>query len=395
MRPAYDVVVVGAGGAMGSSAALHLAERGARVLGVDAHALGHARGSSHGGSRLIRMCYFEHPDYVPLLRRAYELWDALAERGERVEGTIFRRTGGVYMGPAGCAAVAGSVRAARAHGLEHEELTRADLAARYPQFCVGEEFVGVFEPEAGYLVPEAVVALQARLARAAGAELRFETPVLEWASDGACVRVRLPDGEVRARSGVLCAGAWMGSGVGGGLGRLVVPTRQVLGWVRPRKKEMFAEGVLPVWAIDAEHLGEGLYYGFPMLGGPHQRAGLKVSRHAKGEEFDPDTPSREPRAEDAGTFRPCLSRWMPEADGPVESMAVCVYENSPDGHFIIDRHPGASNVVVACGFSGHGFKFASVVGEVVAEMVLDGGTRWPVGFLGLGRFGGGEGPRAE
>lgn len=381
---AYDVIVVGAGGAMGSSACLHLARRGLRVLGLEQFAIGHTRGSSHGCSRMIRMCYYEHPDYVPLLRRAYELWDELAAEAAGVEGTVFRRTGGVYMGPAGCEAVEGSRRSAELHGLAHEVLDRAELARRFPQFGVGDEFVALYEPMAGYLVPEAVIAAQVRLARAAGAEIRAATRVRAIVSDGREARISTAVEEFAAPMVVLTTGAWANAHLGLGSGP-VTPTRQVLGWVEPRRPELFAEGVMPVWAIDAGHLGEGLYYGFPMLRGPHQREGLKLARHARGSSIEPDDPSRDPRPGDEQTFRPCLRRWMPEADGPTLSTAVCVYENSPDGHFIIDRHPQWPNAIVACGFSGHGFKFASVVGEVVAGMVEGG--KGP-GFLGMGRFAG-------
>ncbi|MCC6322260.1 MAG: N-methyl-L-tryptophan oxidase [Phycisphaerales bacterium] len=403
----HDVVVIGAAGAMGSSAAMHLAQRGVRVVGVDAHAPGHAMGSSHGASRMIRMCYYEHPDYVPLLRRAYGLWDELVERACADEGTVFERTGGVYMGPAGCDAVEGSRRAAELHGLSHEMLTRSQLAERYPQFALGEEFIGLYEPEAGYLVPEAVIGLHVRLAREAGAELRLgaDSRMMAIRLEPDRVRLVLEDRcEIVAKRCVLATGAWMGYDFAMGLRDfaarelagtpLITPTRQALGWVRPRRPELFAPGVLPVWAIDAAHLGEGLFYGFPMLTGPHQREGLKIARHARGEAIKPDDPSRDPRPEDEATFRPCLERWMPEANGPMLSTAVCMYENSPDGHFIIDHHPDLANVVVACGFSGHGFKFASVVGEVIADLVLDGATRWPAGFLGLQRLSAAAGGRA-
>lgn len=387
----HDVVVIGAAGAMGSSAAMHLAQRGVRVVGVDAHAPGHAMGSSHGASRMIRMCYYEHPDYVPLLRRAYRLWDDLTNRAGASEGTIFKRTGGLYMGPAGCGAVEGSRRAAELHGLPHEMLTRPQIAARFPQFRLGDEFIGLYEPEAGYLVPEAVIGLQARLAGEAGAEMRLGAGSKTLAMDlkPGRVRIVLEDRtEVIAGRCVLATGAWMRDHFAPGPGghSLITPTRQVLGWVRPRKPEMFAQGVLPVWAIDAEHLSEGLYYGFPILTGPHQREGMKLARHARCGPINPDEASRESRPGDEATFRPCLSRWLPEADGPTLSTAVCMYENSPDQHFIIDRHPDHPNVVIACGFSGHGFKFASVVGEALADLVMEGSTRWPVGFLGLRRF---------
>jgi len=243
---------------------------------------------------------------------------------------------------------------------------------------------------AGYLRPRRVVGTQTRLASMHGAEMRGEVRVLGWSSDGERVRVKTEGGEIRAQSLVIAAGAWA-TRVVSDLGVEVMPTRQVLGWVKPaRNAERFARGVMPVWAIDAAHLGEGLYYGFPMMGDElNERAGvrgLKIARHARGNPTDPDRNEWAAIEGDEETYRPCLRRWIPDADGAAETMQVCMYENSPDGHFIIDRHPRYANVVVACGFSGHGFKFASVVGEVVADLVQDGKSRHAVDFLGLGRF---------
>lgn len=384
----FDVVVVGAAGGMGSAACYHLARRGARVLGLDQFRPGHARGSSHGSSRMIRMCYYEHPDYVPLLRRAYELWDNLEQSPSDPAGSgpVFRRTGGVYMGLPDSPAVSGSLRAARECDLAHELWSRRELEQRFPQFEVGEDFVALFEPEAGFVVPEEAISRHLHRARQAGAELRWDTPVRSITPTGDGVRVELDGETVVARGVVLTTGAWAGSNFGL-LPRLVHPTRQVVGWVAPPRPERFGLGECPVWAIDASHLGEGLYYGFPLLTGPHQRPGLKIARHASGESISADDPSREPQPGDEATFRPCLRRWIPAADGPTASIAVCLYESSPDSHFIIDRHPAHPSVVIACGFSGHGFKFTSVVGEILADLALDGRTRHPIEFLGLTRFG--------
>ena len=381
----FDTIVLGLG-AMGSSAGFHLAKRGVRVLGLDQFPIAHDRGSSHGHSRMIRMCYYEHPDYVPLLGRAYELWRELEdEGGERVLFT----PGGVYMGREDSEAVAGSRLAAIQHGLAHEMLSRADLAERFPEFDVPNDFVGLFEPTAGWLAPERAIATHARLAQAHGAEIRTDERVESWEADGSGVRVRTSRAEHRARSLVIAAGAWANRVVAD-LGVAVSPTRQVLGWFTPQEPGRFARDDAPVWAMQTPRDWDGrgdLFYGFPMssespTGGPL----LKLARHAKGPPIDPDRDGREPRSGDENDIRPFLRRFLPMADGPLAAIRVCMYENSPDGHFIIDRHPNHANVIVAAGFSGHGFKFASVVGEVLADLAQTGETRHPIGFLGLGRF---------
>lgn len=383
----HDVIVIGTG-AMGSSACMHLARRGVRVLGLDRFGVPHEMGSSHGHSRMIRLSYSEHPDYVPLLRRAYELWRELERDSGR---SLLHITGGVYMGRAEGEFLSGARRAAEEHGLEHEVLDRDALRRRYPQFEVPEDFAAFYEPAAGLLIPEAVIAAQAELALRAGAELHGHEPVAHWAPDGSGYRVETRRGTYRAQKLVICGGAWAGRLLRD-LGAGVLPTRQVLGWVWPQEPALFESGRLPVWAIDAPDLDPpGLYYGFPMR---PEAPGFKVARHAPGPPADPDVMDRRAfTPEDEAEVRAVLRSYIPRANGPLLALRTCLYENSADSHFIIDRHPAHPGVVVACGFSGHGFKFASVVGEVLADLTLTGCTPHPVGFLRLGRFGSGGGRR--
>lgn len=376
----HDVIVIGLG-AMGSSAALHLARRGLRVLGLEQFAIPHDRGSSHGLSRMIRLCYAEHPDYVPLLRRAYELWhDLEASNGRK----LLHITGGLYLGASDGAFVRGAQRSAESHGLAHHTLTRSDVARQYPQFEVPNDFAGFFEPTAGLLLPEETVATQAELALRAGAELRGHEPVLDWEPDGDGFAVTTAAGRHLAARLVICAGPWA-SRLVADLGVELVVTRQVLGWVWPKSPALFELGRLPVWAIDAPAFDPaGLYYGVPML---QNAPGFKIARHARGEPVAPDAPRAGAGPSDEADFRPALRRYIPQADGPLLAMRTCLYTNTPDSDFIIDRHPRWPGVALACGFSGHGFKFASVVGEVLADLSVHGATRHPIGFLGLGRFG--------
>ena len=373
----YDVIVVGVG-AMGSSACYHLASRGSRVLGLEQFDIPHALGSSHCYSRMIRMAYYEHPDYVPLLRRAYELWREL----ERASGqTLFHEVGGIYMGPPQGHIVAGTLEAARRHGLPHEVLSHAELRRRFPQFFLPQEFTGIWEPRAGFLLPEKVIAAQAELALRAGTDLRGREQVLDWEAGQNGVVVRTNKGEYRAGRLVFCGGPWTGKLVGE-LGMRLVVTRQVLGWVWPRRPELFGLGTFPVWGIEAAD--GSLSYGFPMM---PDNPGLKVARHGRGTATDPDRVARQISPEDEAEVRDILDGHLPDGAGPLLSMRTCLYTNSPDGHFIIDAHPSHPNVILACGFSGHGFKFASVIGEVLADLAVQGNTALPAQFLGLRRFG--------
>ncbi|HWE96936.1 MAG TPA: N-methyl-L-tryptophan oxidase [Tepidisphaeraceae bacterium] len=373
----FDVIVIGIG-AMGSSACHHLARRGARVLGLEQFDIPHALGSSHGSSRMIRLAYYEHPDYVPLLRRAYELWDEL----EGVSGQkLLYRTGGLYMGPPDGEIVGGAIRSAREHGLAHEVHDRDQIRRKFPQFEIPEHWVGLFEPEAGFLAPERVIAAYAQVALRAGAEVRGRETVIEWTSDSRGVRVRTNKGEYHAAHLVFCGGPWSGKLVRD-LGVTLTVTRQVLGWVWPRDPDAFALGKLPVWAID--HLDGTIHYGFPMI---DDVPGFKLAHHRPGPATDPDRVERDARPGDEDTFRPILRTMIPSADGTLLSMKVCLYTNTPDGHFILDRHPAHDNVTIACGFSGHGFKFASVIGEILADLAIDGSTKLPVSFLAMRRFG--------
>jgi sarcosine oxidase len=368
----FDAIVVGCG-AMGSAACMQLAQRGAKVLGLEQFDIPHALGSSHGYSRMIRLAYYEHPDYVPLLRRAYALWDQL----EKVSGQkLLYLTGGIYMGPPAGEVVSGALKAARMHGLEHELLERKAISQRFPQFSLPEDFVGVWEPQAGFLLPEKVISAHCEQALRAGAELHGREKVLQW-RDG---WVKTDKGEYRARKIIFCGGAWSGKLLSE-LGVELAVTRQPLGWVWPSRPEMFELGKMPVWGIEAPD--GSLSYGFPMMS---DNPGLKIARHGRGKATDADLISRQATAADEEEIQAVVNRHLPDGRGPTLAIRICMYTNSPDSHFIIDELPGHSNVVIACGFSGHGFKFASVIGEVLADLALNGRTKLPVEFLKLSRF---------
>jgi sarcosine oxidase len=368
----YDVVVVGVGG-MGSAALYHLARRGKRVLGLERFDVLHEQGSSHGFTRIIRLAYFEHSDYVPLLGRAYELWRELeAVAGEQ----LLHITGIVEGGPH---IFEGVLRSCADHDLAHEVLTGDDVAARFPAFRLPPELEVVYQASGGFVVPERCIVSHVEGALARGAELRARERVLDWDATERGVRVRTDRGTVEAERLVLTAGAWSQD-----VARLpagsVKAVRQVLAWFQPTRPELFTPERMPVFnlILDDDH-----FYGFPAYGIP----GVKLGRYERdGETGDPDGISREPRVDDEIRLRELAVRYLPEGAGPTVALKACLFELSPDEHFLIDRHPESESVVVGAGFSGHGFKFCSVVGEILADLVTDGSTKHDIDLFRLDRF---------
>lgn len=372
----YDAVILGLG-SFGSAAAAELASRGKRVLGLERFSIPHAQGSHHGHSRVFRTAYFEHPDYVPLLRHAHRKWIDLDRRRG---GGIFHQTGALYAGPRGCVTIEGAAESARLHRLDVQRLTPADVSGRFKSFRLPPSFDAIWETAAGMIVPEAAVGAFARDALTKGADLRGHEAVLEWSADSSGVTVRTQRDVYLADFLIIAAGAWS-SRVVADLGIPLRVTRQVMAWYWPRRPALFGSPAFPVWAIESE---DGrFHYGFPMVQHP---PGLKIALHAHGDLVDPDDPDRSPRPADEDQTRDALRRFLPDADGPLLSLAVCRYTNSPDGHLILDRHPIHPNVAIVCGCSGHGFKFAPVVGEILADLATAGGTAHRIGFLGLSRF---------
>lgn len=354
----YDAIVAGLG-AMGSAAAFHLARGGASVLGLDRFRPPHDRGSSHGRSRIIREAYFEHPAYVPLVRRAYELWEELEKLSKK---RLLARTGGLMIGAPHSGVVQGALRSADQHGLKCELLTAFEVRARFPGIRPDDEMVAVHEPRAGYLNPEACVEAHLEQARRAGAELRFDEPVTGWTADRVGVIVRTARGDVRARRLVVSAGAWLGSLLGGEL----IPyriERQVLYWFEGRGDWSPERCPIHLWEYERNRH----FYGFPDAGD-----GVKVAFHHEGEAADPAAVRREVSPREVESMRAVVRRFLPEADGPLRSTAVCLYTNMPDQHFWIDAHARHPAVLIVSPCSGHGFKFSAAIGEQAAAMVLRG-----------------------
>lgn len=365
----YDIVIAGLG-AVGSAAAYHLAGRGLRVLGLDRYHPPHALGSSHGGSRVIRETAFEHPRYVPLARRAYENWRRL----ERDSGeSLLHVTGTLFVGPLDSPLVAGTLASARAHGIPHELLATSDVARRFPALHRLDDAVAVLEPGGGWLDPERCVAAALRLAVERDVTLRFDEPVERWEPEGDDVVITTTRDRYHAHRGLLAAGPWMPALLGDANPGLAIE-RQVQHWFTA------ASGDAARLPIFIRQVSEGVFYALPPAGDE-----IKVAVHHAGVATTPDAVDRRVSRAEIDGVRALLERYAPALAGAHRRAAACLYTNSRDGHFVIDRHPAHSGVVVASPCSGFGFKFASVVGEILADLLQDRPTAFDLAPFRIAR----------
>jgi sarcosine oxidase len=379
MNQTFDAIILGLGG-MGSAAACHLAARGQRVLGLDRFAPPHDHGSSHGQSRVIRQAYYEDPAYVPLLLRAYELWRQL----ERDSGkSLLTITGGLMLGTRDSGVVAGSLRSAREHSLPHEMLDAAEIRSRFPQFTPEPDTVALFEKNAGALRPEEAVRAHLDLAARSGAILRFNEEVTHWEISGGTVRVTTARGNYEAGQFVIAAGPWLGQV----LPKLALPLRverQVQFWFEPGAGiESFLPDRFPIWIWETK---DGAHpYGLPALDGAS--GGVKISLHHGGKNpiCTPDTIDRTVSEEEIALARQSIATRLPALNDRFLRAASCMYTNTPDEHFIIDRHPEHSQVLIISPCSGHGFKFCPVVGEIVADLIVRNETQHDISPFRLKR----------
>ena len=381
MQRVWDVIVIGLG-AMGSASLWQCARRGVRALGIEQFPIAHAQGSSHGGSRIVRTAYFEHPDYVPLLRRAAAGWREL----ELASQTRLINTCGVlYGGLARSDVIAGVRDSALRHGIQLESIARAQLALRFPAFADSVEPIAdfLFEPHAGFVRAERAIDALCRVAQRNGACVRTDTRVTWWEESGDFVTVHAGDVIERTKQLIICAGPWS-MGVAPQLGVPIVNTRQVIGWVTPKNPSIADASRMPAFFMERAN-GDPLY-GIPMASDQDAPHGIKIGVHGNGLACDPDAMDRVVRAEERSELQTMLARVAPGVQGSITDSAVCIYSNTPDGNFVIDRLDGFRRVTVAGGFCGHGFKFAPVVGEVLADLALEGATTLPVEFLRRNRF---------
>jgi len=372
---AYDVIVIGTGG-VGSAAVYHLAQRGIRVVGLDQFPHAHDRGSSHGATRMIRQAYHEHIDYVPLVLRSYDLWQDLErETGEQ----LMRRTGLLGVGSPTGEVVKGIRHSAATHGLQVDELSVDEIQRQFPCYRVPTGAVGLLEHQAGYLLVERCVLAHLQLAQKHGATLLTGEIVRDWESTGTHVTVRTEQAEYSAAKLIVAGGAWAGRL----LRELNIPLRVMakhLHWYATDQPAIHENAGCPAFFYE---LPEGIFYGFPQI----DERGVKVGEHTGGTPVDdPDRLDRSVDPIDKSRVEHFLDNWIPNVRGRPTGHTVCMYTHSPDDHFVVDLHPEFDNVAVACGMSGHAFKFTCVLGSALADLALQRSTDLPIQFLGCSRF---------
>lgn len=379
----FDAIVLGVG-SMGSATCYYLASRGYRVLGLEQFDIPHDQGSHAGQSRIIRKAYFEHPDYVPLLERAYENWKDIENK---TGSQIYFPTGLLYAGKPTDILIKGVRESTEKYNLNVESLSRFDIKKRFAQFQIPKEYEVLFEPDAGFVTPERAILLFAEQAIRSGAQIHTKEKTTSWKKEGDLITVITDKSTYTCKKLIITAGAWAGSMIPGLSSQLKV-TRQVIAWVNPKERKPFELGQFPCWMID-DHTQEGMYYGFPVLpvakfGAP---IGLKVALHYPGQVTNPDSVNRIPSKEDENHLVEALDKYLPKGYESTHVLKTCLYTNTPDENFILDFLPGYDQqVVIAAGFSGHGFKFVSVVGEIMADLAMRGKTELPIGFLNAQRF---------
>ena len=377
MATTFDAIVLGLGG-MGSASLYHLARRGLKVLGLEQFGIPHTFGSSHGLTRIIRLAYFESPNYVPMLRRAYELWREL----QTSSGTqLLYQTGSIDAGWESSRTVQGSLAACRDHSLPFELLDAASLHRRHPGYELADGMQAVWQPQGGFLAPERCITEHVAAAVKHGARVEQHTRVLNWEPTGEGVTVRTPDETLHAARLVITAGPWARTLVPM-LAELAVPERQVVMWTAVEDEAIFSPERFPVFNLQASHDDSERYYGYPV----HGRPGFKIGKyHHRGERGTPEDLSRETDSVDEELLRRAIRRFFPKADGRVLATETCLFTNTPDEHFILDHHPGLGQVAIGAGFSGHGFKFCSVVGEIMADLVTKGTSDFDLTMFGIAR----------
>ncbi|QRG68376.1 N-methyl-L-tryptophan oxidase [Brevibacillus choshinensis] len=373
----YEVIIVGAG-SMGMAAGYYLAKQGVRTLLLDAYDPPHTMGSHHGDTRIIRHAYGEGKEYVPFALRAQQLWLALEEASGK---KLFEQTGVLSAGREDCRFLKELRESAETYSLPLTVMKAEEVHTRWPGILLPNDYYACLEPTSGVLYAEECIRAYRELAIAAGATLLTHTPVTGLLPDGDGVIVHTGAQAYRADKVLLSAGAWNPSLITSlGLNLPLVPTRKTVAWFGADEKLYGAEH-FPAFIFNLE---DSMYYGFPSIG----QAGVKIGRHDGGLAIDPDRLERTFGAflSDEGDVRCFLETYMPQAAGPLRQGRVCIYTMTPDEHFVIDRHPEHAQIVIAAGFSGHGFKFSSAVGEAASELLTTGTSTHDLSVFSLGRF---------
>jgi len=383
MKTEFDVIVVGVG-SMGSSTCYHLASKGLSVLAIEQFDSPHDQGSHAGQSRIIRKAYFEHPHYVPLLEKAYSNWRDIERKAGK---QIYFPTGLLYAGKPDQVLIKGVRESAQKYNINVESLSASEAKARFSRFFIPSNYEILFEPDAGFITPERAIQTYKELAKISGAEIHSNERVISWEKNRDTIKVLTNNSSYTCKKIIFTAGAWTEKLIPA-LKKSLNVTRQVIAWVNPKENSAFELGKFPCWMIDDEHV-PGMYYGFPSLdvkkfGAP---AGLKLAYHYPGLPSDADNVNRVPEVEEESRLVSTMEKYLPNTYSSTHTLKTCLYANTPDENFILDFLPGYDKqVIIGGGFSGHGFKFVSAVGEILCDLATDGGTRLPIGFLNAARF---------
>jgi sarcosine oxidase len=379
----FDVIVIGVG-SMGAAACYYLASNGAKVLGLEQFDIPNERSSHTGQSRLIRKAYFEHPNYVPLLEKAYKNWKHLEEISSE---QVYHQTGLLYAAPAGHSLLKGVRTSAEQYHITLESFDENQLGSHCPSMKIPAGFQNLFEPEAGFITAEKALRLYAKKAADQGAMIKTNEAVQHWTNVADGIEVITGNEKYFAQKLVICSGPWASQMIPG-LQRLLTVTKQVLSWVNVRADAMLHLGQQPCWILAVDDQ-PGIFYGFPILPADQFEGptGFKLAHHFPGAATDPNLVNRETTADDTGRLVAIMEDFFPGVYKSIHTVKTCLYTNTPDEDFIIDFLPGYDQkVIIAAGFSGHGFKFASVLGEILADLALQGTTDLPIDFLSARRF---------
>ncbi len=375
----YDTIVIGAG-AMGSAASYYLSQRGQRVLLLEQFELDHRQGSSYGYSRIIRYSY-DHPEYVELAKDAYGLWFALQEElGER----LYVKTGGIDFGPAANKTLNATIGAVRAGGIEYELLSPAQAQRRFPQFRFADDFQVLYQPDTGFIKASKAVRGHLRLAEANGVVIKDQTAVQAIRPHTDSVTLETEAGQYAAGQLIVTAGAWARELLHQtGLKLPLRPLRCQLNFMAPANSALYEAERCPVWIAHVSGLFPESVYGIPS----HAGSGFKIAFHGGPPISQLAELDYEPEAENVAKLRPFMQAHIPGiANAPARESRICLYTQSPDEHFIIDAHPEYKHIVIGAGFSGHGFKFSTLIGKMLSDIALDGATPHNDSLFKLARF---------
>tara|TARA_Y100000996_G_scaffold412057_1_gene397341 strand:+ start:815 stop:2062 length:1248 start_codon:yes stop_codon:yes gene_type:complete len=377
----YDVIVLGVG-SMGSSSCYHLSKKGFKVLGLEQFDIPNDKGSHNGQSRIIRKAYFEHPSYVPLLEGAYKNWKKLEnEYGDK----IYYKTGLAYFGPKNHLLIKGSLESAEKYKIEFNQFTKKEQLKNYPQFNIPIGYTNIFEKNAGLIIPEKAIVAFTKLALKNGATINTNEKAIEWLKKDNVIEVKTNKGRIyQCRKLVISTGAWISEVAQ--FSNLEV-TRQIIAWAKPKNNEEFSLNNFPCWTY-ANNSSEGIFYGFPILPSNsfHGPFGLKFAHHFKGELTNPNNVKRSISNKEEKKLLNFIKDLMPNKIESINTVKTCLYSYTSDEDFIVDKHPENEDIVITGGFSGHGFKFASIIGEIVSDLVDKGNSKYPIDFLKIKRF---------